>query len=66
MLDGRKNVGVVVKVKNSKVFEVGGVTFAIFRLLRIDYQQLTSGETTLEKTLYYSMGFTFLYYLIFN
>jgi len=27
-----------VKIKKSKVFEVGGFTLAIFRLLRIDYQ----------------------------
>ncbi len=34
----QKNNDVAVKVKKSKVFEVGGFTFAISRLLRIDYQ----------------------------
>ena len=38
VFDGRKNNGIVVKVKKSKVFRQEGFTFANFGLLRIDYQ----------------------------
>ena len=66
VLNGRKNVGIVVKVKKSKVFRQEGFTFAIFRLLHFDYQQLTQGETPPKTHLVFIEGFTLLYYLIIN
>jgi hypothetical protein len=65
-VERQKNVGIVMKVKKSKVFRQEGFTFAIFRLLHIDYQQLIQGETPPKIHLVFIGGFTLLYCLIIN
>ena len=66
VLNGRKSVAIVVKVKKSKVFRQEGFTFAIFRLLHTDYQLFTQGETPSKNNLVFIEGFTLLYCLIIN
>ena len=54
------------KVKKSKVFRHEGFTFAIFRLLHFDYQQLTQGEPPPKFYLVFIEGFALLYCLTIN
>ena len=56
----------MVKVKKSKIFRQEGFTFAFFRLLQFDYQQLTQGETPPKFYFVFTEGFTSLYCLTIN